>query len=33
MEIAFASGFASLRRFNEAIRKVYDRNPSQLRAS
>ena len=31
MEIAFASGFASLRRFNEAIRKVYDRNPSQLR--
>jgi len=31
MEIAFASGFASLRRFNESIRKVYDRNPSQLR--
>ena len=31
VEIAFASGFASLRRFNEAIRKVYERNPSELR--
>jgi len=31
VEIAFASGFASLRRFNEAIRKVYDRNPRELR--
>ena len=31
MEIAFASGFASLRRFNEAIRKVYERNPRELR--
>jgi len=31
MEIAFASGFASLRRFNEAIRKVYERSPRELR--
>jgi AraC family transcriptional regulator of adaptative response / DNA-3-methyladenine glycosylase II len=31
MEIAFASGFSSLRRFNEAIRKTYERNPRDLR--
>lgn len=30
-EIAFASGFQSLRRFNEAIRDMYDRNPMDLR--
>jgi AraC family transcriptional regulator of adaptative response / DNA-3-methyladenine glycosylase II len=31
VEIAFASGFASLRRFNEAIRETYKRNPKELR--
>lgn len=30
-EIAFESGFASLRRFNEAMRAVYRRNPKELR--
>ncbi len=30
-DIAFASGFASLRRFNEAIRDTYRRNPKELR--
>ena len=30
-EIAFAAGFASLRRFNEAIRATYRRNPTDLR--
>lgn len=30
-EIAFASGFGSLRRFNEAIRATYQRNPQELR--
>lgn len=30
-EIAFASGFSSLRRFNEAIRATYKRNPKELR--
>jgi AraC family transcriptional regulator of adaptative response / DNA-3-methyladenine glycosylase II len=30
-EIAFASGFASLRRFNEALRETYRRNPKELR--
>ncbi|HTR38769.1 MAG TPA: Ada metal-binding domain-containing protein [Bryobacteraceae bacterium] len=30
-EIAFAAGFASLRRFNESIRKMYGRNPRELR--
>src|SRR5579871_2186742 len=30
-EIAFASGFTSLRRFNEALRATYRRNPKQLR--
>ncbi|MET8471425.1 Ada metal-binding domain-containing protein [Streptomyces sp. NPDC006422] len=31
-EIAFASGFASVRQFNDTIREVYARTPSQLRA-
>lgn len=30
-EIAFQAGFTSLRRFNEAIREVYRRNPKDLR--
>jgi AraC family transcriptional regulator of adaptative response / DNA-3-methyladenine glycosylase II len=30
-EIAFASGFGSLRRFNEALRNTYRRNPKELR--
>jgi AraC family transcriptional regulator of adaptative response / DNA-3-methyladenine glycosylase II len=30
-EIAFASGFGSLRRFNEALRGTYRRNPKELR--
>jgi len=30
-EIAFASGYGSLRRFNEAIRATYQRNPKELR--
>ncbi|MBZ5607051.1 MAG: helix-turn-helix domain-containing protein [Acidobacteriia bacterium] len=30
-DIAFAAGFASLRRFNEAIRDTYQRNPKELR--
>jgi AraC family transcriptional regulator, regulatory protein of adaptative response / DNA-3-methyladenine glycosylase II len=30
-EIAFAAGFVSLRRFNESIRKMYRRNPRELR--
>ena len=30
-EIALASGFGSLRRFNETFQRVYDRAPSQLR--
>ena len=30
-EIAFASGFGSLRRFNDAFLKTYDRAPSALR--
>ena len=30
-EIAFASGFGSLRRFNDTFRKTYDRAPSALR--
>ncbi|HUJ51051.1 MAG TPA: Ada metal-binding domain-containing protein [Bryobacteraceae bacterium] len=29
--IAFASGFGSLRRFNEAMRATYQRNPKELR--
>ncbi|MEU8622561.1 AlkA N-terminal domain-containing protein [Streptomyces sp. NPDC048623] len=31
-EIAFASGFASVRQFNDTIRAVYARTPSELRA-
>jgi AraC family transcriptional regulator of adaptative response / DNA-3-methyladenine glycosylase II len=31
--IAFASGFASIRRFNAAFRRVYRRPPSALRRS
>jgi AraC family transcriptional regulator of adaptative response / DNA-3-methyladenine glycosylase II len=30
-QIAFASGFSSLRRFNEALRGAYRRNPKELR--
>jgi AraC family transcriptional regulator of adaptative response / DNA-3-methyladenine glycosylase II len=30
-EIAFAAGFSSLRRFNEALRSTYRRNPKELR--
>jgi AraC family transcriptional regulator of adaptative response / DNA-3-methyladenine glycosylase II len=30
-DIAFASGFQSLRRFNEAMRATYERNPKELR--
>src|SRR5436305_1220650 len=30
-EIAFSSGYQSLRRFNEAIRDTYKRNPKELR--
>ena len=30
-EIAFSSGFASLRRFNEAMQQTYERNPKELR--
>jgi AraC family transcriptional regulator, regulatory protein of adaptative response / DNA-3-methyladenine glycosylase II len=30
-EIALASGFGSVRRFNAGIRKVYDRTPTQIR--
>jgi AraC family transcriptional regulator of adaptative response / DNA-3-methyladenine glycosylase II len=29
--VAFESGFGSVRRFNDSIRKVYGRTPSQLR--
>ncbi len=32
-EIAFASGFGSIRQFNDTIAAVYDRTPSQLRAT
>ncbi|MFP5353312.1 MAG: AlkA N-terminal domain-containing protein [Actinomycetota bacterium] len=31
-EIAFASGFASIRQFNETLRKIFEATPSQLRA-
>ncbi|MFF9012297.1 bifunctional transcriptional activator/DNA repair enzyme AdaA [Streptomyces sp. NPDC014870] len=31
-EIAFASGFASVRQFNDTIRRVYARTPTELRA-
>ncbi len=32
-EIAFAAGFGSVRQFNDTIREVYGRAPSQLRAA
>ena len=32
-EIAFASGFSSVRRFNEAFRKCYRTTPTQMRAA
>ena len=32
-DIAFASGFGSIRQFNDTIADVYDRTPSQLRAT
>ncbi len=32
-QIALASGFGSVRRFNDAIRNVYDRTPSHIRRS
>ncbi|NYE93815.1 AraC family transcriptional regulator of adaptative response / DNA-3-methyladenine glycosylase II [Psychromicrobium silvestre] len=32
-EIAFASGFASIRQFNETVQQVFDLSPSQLRAA
>ena len=31
-EAAFASGFSSVRQFNDTIRAVYDRTPTQLRS-
>ncbi|WP_230674021.1 DNA-3-methyladenine glycosylase 2 family protein [Rathayibacter sp. Leaf248] len=32
-EVAFAAGFASIRQFNATIAEVYERTPSELRAS
>ncbi|MGW5879153.1 AlkA N-terminal domain-containing protein [Nocardiopsis terrae] len=32
-DAAFASGFASVRQFNETMRAVFDRSPSQMRAA
>ncbi|WP_225830644.1 DNA-3-methyladenine glycosylase 2 family protein [Streptomyces sp. NK08204] len=32
-EIAFASGFASVRQFNDTVRQVYDSTPTQVRAA
>ncbi|MEU0004377.1 AlkA N-terminal domain-containing protein [Streptomyces sp. NPDC006314] len=32
-EIAFASGFASVRQFNDTIREVYDATPTEVRAA
>ncbi|MEU9477518.1 AlkA N-terminal domain-containing protein [Streptomyces sp. NPDC048191] len=32
-EIAFASGFASVRQFNDTVREVYDSTPTELRAA
>ena len=31
-DIAFASGFASIRQFNDTVRAVFDRTPTQLRS-
>jgi len=30
-EVALASGFSSIRRFNAAVRSIYGRTPSELR--
>jgi AraC family transcriptional regulator of adaptative response / DNA-3-methyladenine glycosylase II len=30
-EIAYSSGFSSVRRFNDAVRRAYDRTPTELR--
>ena len=30
-EVAFAAGFGSVRQFNDTVREVYDRTPSNLR--
>ena len=30
-QVAFASGFSSVRRFNDAVRRAYDRTPGELR--
>lgn len=32
-DIAFAAGFGSIRQFNDTVTEVYDRTPSQLRAT
>ena len=32
-QIAFAAGWASIRQFNDSIREIYDRTPTQLRAA
>ena len=32
-DVAFASGFASVRQFNDTVREVYDASPTQLRAA
>jgi AraC family transcriptional regulator, regulatory protein of adaptative response / DNA-3-methyladenine glycosylase II len=32
-QVAFAAGFASVRQFNDSIREIYDRTPTQLRAA
>ncbi|WP_428815030.1 AlkA N-terminal domain-containing protein [Streptomyces albus subsp. chlorinus] len=32
-QIAFASGFASVRQFNDTVREIYARTPSELRAA
>jgi AraC family transcriptional regulator of adaptative response / DNA-3-methyladenine glycosylase II len=32
-DVAFASGFGSIRQFNETLRSVYERSPLELRAS
>ena len=32
-DVAFAAGFSSVRQFNDTIRAVYDRTPTQLRAA
>ncbi|MGZ4480547.1 MAG: AlkA N-terminal domain-containing protein [Nocardioidaceae bacterium] len=32
-DVAFASGLASVRQFNDTVREVYDANPSQLRSA